>query len=135
MSSNCLSFVSRRWAVEQLKQEWAKDFWRELGDTEIPDHCYFISDSQNIAVIEVFDGICGIHIAIKPELRGMAGIEFGKNAISFAAESTKSIMVLARIQLDRLNVIAYAKQCGMVEYSRNKTHIFLEIKKCHLRKP
>lgn len=130
MGANSLNFVSRRWAIQQLRQPWAANFWRELGDLEIPDHCYFISDSKNIAVIEVFDGMCGIHIAITPECRGRFGVEFGRESIAFAIQSVKSERVLARIQLDRPNVVAYAKLCGMVEYSRSNTHIFLESKKC-----
>lgn len=131
MGANSLSFVSRRWAIQQLKQPWAADFWRELGNLEIPEHCYFISDSKNIVVVEVFDGICGAHIAISPDFRGKSGIAFGRSAISFMLESTKSERVLARIQLDRPNVVAYAKMCGMIEYSRSNTHVFLESKKCH----
>lgn len=126
MGSDSLNFVSRRFGLSFLADPDASGFWQEIGGftDRIPGNIYFASDGQMLAVYEVFECAVGIHIAVPTKLRGKAGIKFGRNAISFAkAHINKN--VIARISIDRPEVLLYARLCGMLEYNSNETHKFM----------
>ena len=132
MGSDCIRFVSSAWALGFLDDPCVSDFWREIGfrPSRLPENIYFASDGRMLAVYEMFDGATGIHIAIPPDFRGINGIRFGRAAIAFAQESTGLNDVLARIQIDRQDVIVYAKHCGMIEYNRDETHVYMRAGLC-----
>lgn len=126
MGSSSIEFVSKRFGLSFLSRPDVSDFWREIGafTYDIPENIYFASDGFNLAVYEVFESAVGIHIAIPPINRGKSGIEFGIKSIEFAKKHIND-NVLARIAIDRREVLLYARMCGMVEYSSNDTHKFL----------
>lgn len=127
-----IKLVDAEFANSFLSDDRVIDFFREIGEKkELPSRFKYLSDGNGLAVFELFDGMAGIHIAIKPEFRGLKSKSFGRDCIKFALNNFSIKKVLARIQVDRPEVLLYARMSGMVEYSRNDTHIFLENRKCH----
>lgn len=130
MGSDRLEIISNDEAIEILKSDWARDFWREGGFHEsIPDSLFYISSGKSVFVIERAADCCGIHAAIHPDERGVKAVEAAKKVISRMLSLFPR--VLARIQSDRPEVIRFAQLSGMVEYNSNKTHRFFEVTTCH----
>ena len=132
MGADSISLVSREFGMRFLSRPDVSDFWRELGGPQrkLNENIYFASDGRMLAVYEMFGGATGMHIAIPEVYRGKEGVRFGRAAIEFAQEITGNV-ILARIQIDRREVSAFARLCGMIEYNRDKTHIYMRAAQCH----
>ena len=132
--SSPIILVDRDFAMSILSSDGVKDFWREIGfNAGLPDHCITASDGECVGVFEIVgtidQKIFGLHIAIPPALRRHKS-QFGRQLIDFAFYDLGASKVVARIQIDRPEVLLYARRSGMLEYSRDENHIYMRAIKC-----
>lgn len=120
------SEISRDEAMKFLSRPDVAEFWSEIGRiVELPDRLIFVKTASGLVVFEPFDGLAGIHVAYPKGLRGVVARREIMPVLDHYKQQFSRI--LARIEAHRREVSTFAKWCGLKEYSRSDTHVFLEI--------